>query len=80
MFQVIGFKHQVLKFNDGNEVTGYKLHMIEKREGVVGYACESVFISDKKLGECGYVPLENDHVELFYNRWGKVERINQVKK
>lgn len=78
MFKIIGFQNKNLKFQDGREVSGITLHLIEQRENVTGYACESMFVSNSKLN--GYVPLLDDLIEIRWNRWGKVESISHVKK
>lgn len=50
MFKVIGFQRKNLKFQDGREVSGVTLYVTEVRNGVNGFACDSLFVSDSKLG------------------------------
>lgn len=76
-YSIIGFKHSTIKFKDNNEVTGFNLYLSQPRDGVHGYACESVFISDSKVGD--YSPALNDIIDVAYNRWGKIESISKVK-
>lgn len=71
MFKVIGFQHQDIQFKDGRTVSGYKLHLTEPRNGVTGFAADSVFISDQKIGD--YKPNVGDTINIVWNRWGKVE-------
>lgn len=75
MYDVVGYQHKELKFQDGNSCTGYYLFLSEKREGVEGIATERVFCSDKKIGN--YIPKIGDHVQVFYNRYGKVDSVGK---
>lgn len=78
MYQVIGFQKRHLTFKDGNSVDGYYLYLTQQREGVQGYLTESVFISDAKLSAAGYTPGLSDRINIYYNRYGKVEMISKV--
>lgn len=78
MFKIIGFQQRNLKFQDGREVSGYNLYLIEQRDNVNGYACESLFVSNQKIGD--YFPKLDDVIDIRWNRWGKVEAISPVKK
>lgn len=77
MFKIIGFQHQDINFKDGRQVTGWKIYCIEQRDKVTGYACESFFLSDQKAG--GYTPKLDDVIDIFWNRWGKLDGIKLVK-
>lgn len=76
-FKVIGYQHQDIQFKDGRTVNGYKLHLTEPRNGVTGFAADSVFLSDQKAGE--YKPQINDILEIIWNRWGKIDGVKLVK-
>lgn len=78
MFKVIGFQRKNLKFKDGSEVSGVTLYVTEVRNGVNGFACDSLFVSDIKLGD--YTPNVGDTIEIRWNRWGKVEGVYLAKK
>lgn len=71
--KVEGFESKTFTFDDGKKVSGYYLFLSEKRAGVTGISCERVFISDAKLD--GYSPVLEDEVEVYYNRFGKPQRI-----
>lgn len=73
MYEVVGYQHKELKFQDGNSCAGFYLFLSEKREGVNGVATERVFCSDKKIGT--YAPRIGDHVNVYYNRFGKVDSV-----
>lgn len=73
MAEVIGFEGKTFTFEDGKSVSGYYLHLAEKRAGVTGTACEKVFVSNAKLE--GYVPVLGDEIEVYYNRFGKPQRV-----
>lgn len=77
MYKVIGFQKKNLKFQDGREVSGITLYLTEPRTGVTGFACESIFVSDSKLGE--YLPAVNDILDIRWNRWGKVDGVIRQK-
>ena len=73
--EVIGFrKSQFTAQDTGELIQGYSLFLTsEEDERVTGKSCERVFLSLKKLG--GYEPELGDHVELVYNRYGKVDHV-----
>ena len=71
--KVMGFESKTFTFEDGKKVSGYYLYLSEKRSGVTGMSCERVFISDAKLE--GYSPILDDEVEVYYNRFGKPQRL-----
>jgi hypothetical protein len=73
MYEVVGFQHKELKFEDGNTCSGYYLFLTEKRDKVSGVATDRVFCSDGKIGE--YVPKIGDHIQINYNRYGKVAQV-----
>ena len=77
MFKVIGFQHQDIQYKDGRTVSGWKLHLSEPRNGVTGFAADSIFVSDQKCGD--YKPSVGDTLNIIWNRWGKVDGIQLVK-
>lgn len=74
--KVLGYQHKVLSFQDGRSVSGCFLFLGEERNGVTGIATDRIFISDVKAG--GYQPVLNDEVKVYYNRYGKVDAIEQL--
>lgn len=77
MFKVIGFQHQELTFKDGRSISGWKLHLTEPRTGVTGFAADSFFVSDEKIGQ--YKPSVGDTLNVRWNRWGKIDGVDLVK-
>lgn len=73
MAKVIGFEGKTFTFDDGKCVNGFYLYLSENRPGVTGTSCERVFVSQGKLD--GYVPVLGDEIEVYYNRFGKPQRI-----
>lgn len=73
MSKVIGFEGKTFTFDDGKSVNGFYLYLSDKRPGVTGISCERVFVSQAKLD--GYVPVLDDEIEVYYNRFGKPQRI-----
>lgn len=79
--KIIGY--QVKKYSFTDERTGalvqgegVNFYVTGTRDNVVGEFCDRIFVSQNKLG--GYVPKVGDRIEIFYNRYGKVEMIQKV--
>ena len=73
MSKVIGFEGKKFTFDNGRSVEGFYLYLAEKRTGVTGTSCERVFVSQAKLD--GYTPKLDDEIEVFYNRFGKPQKV-----
>lgn len=73
MAKVIGFERKTFNFEDGKTVNGFYLYLSEQRQGVTGISCERVFVSTNKLD--GYTPVLDDEIEVYYNRFGKPQRV-----
>lgn len=74
VFEVVGYRRSSFKPQDSNDtITGTTLYLQQEVSGVVGFACERIFVSEKKMGT--YVPALGDRVTVSYNRWGKVDSI-----
>lgn len=76
-YSVIGFKHQDITFKDGRTVSGYNLALTQPRDGYNGFAAETLFVSDSKIGD--YKPQLHDAIDIIWNRWGKVDGIRKIK-
>ncbi len=75
--KVIGFKDTTYDFKKENkQVIGKTLYLAEERKTVTGFHCESVFVSEGKLD--GYKPALDDEIEVYYNRFGKVQSVKKV--
>ncbi len=73
MARVVGYEGKTFNFEDGKTVNGFYLYLAENRNGVTGISCERVFVSDQKLD--GYIPALEDEIEVYYNRFGKPQRV-----
>lgn len=75
--KVIGFRKSEFTAQDTGElIKGYNLYLAGPQDHVEGVACERVFLSEKKMD--GYTPSLEDEVRVSYNRYGKVQSIEQV--
>ena len=77
--KVIGFRKSSFKGNDGTEVSGVNLYLTEPADKGEGLSCERVYVLDKYLNACGYVPKLGDAVRLEYNRYGKCAGVHLAK-
>lgn len=72
VYEVIGLEDvNYISKKTGKPVTGKKLHLTYDSEKVLGCAVESVFVNkevyeDVKAG---------DKIELFYNKFGQVDKM-----
>ena len=77
--KVIGIRYVDFNAQDGKHVTGVSLfcsYPITKNGSGVGV--EKFFLSDAKLGYCGYKPEIGDEINVQYNRYGKVDSVTPV--
>lgn len=77
--KVIGFRRRSFKGNDGSDVSGVNLYLTEPNEKGEGLACDRIFVLDKYLNACGYVPKLGDEVRVEYNRYGKCAGVHLAK-
>jgi len=74
--KVIGFTRNSFVGRDGNNINGINLYVshpiVNNGEGV---SVENIYLSDAKLSRCGYSPKIGDEVQVYFNRYGKVEMI-----
>lgn len=76
MAKVIGFKKQEYSFPDGKKVTGMSIYTTYPLSGDgTGIGASRDFVSDAKLGKCGYVPMLHDEINFTYNRYGKIDSV-----
>lgn len=77
-YKIIGMRRfQYRSKNTGNMVDACDLYVTyEARQGVVGTPCEVIFVKSE------FVPKElklDDVIQVFYNRFRSVERVEIVK-
>lgn len=77
--KLIGARPSAFTGPDGRVVEGYNLYLVydpeETFEGVVGEQCERLFVLKSRLlfDPCDSI---GAHVDVRYNRWGKVQRVD----
>ena len=80
MLKLIGYERNDFTVkNSGEVITGYNIYMSRSitQERGKGQAVERFYMTDAKLNSNGFDlggALGKD-VNVYYNRWGKVERI-----
>lgn len=73
--ELVGFQLMDFKGNDGGRITGVKLHCLDDNIPAgkgSGRAVYSVFVPSEK---CPKIPSVGADVEFFYNRFGRVDRV-----
>lgn len=74
--KVVGIRKVDFTAKDGNRISGVSLfgsYPITKNGE--GYSVDKIFLSDKKMADCGYFPEVGDEIIVNYNRFGKVDSI-----
>lgn len=71
MAKIIGIRPSSFKGDNGEEVTGKNFYYSYPLEKGVGVGAERVFLTDKRLDACDFVPDVGDEVNPEFNRWGK---------
>lgn len=72
MATVVGFRKSSFKGGDGLEVKGVNIYLTYPLEkGGEGVGTDRVYLTEKRLAECGYTPAVGDEVKPEYNRFGK---------
>ena len=77
--KVIGIRNVSFDAQDGKHISGVSLfcsYPITKNGFGVGV--DKIFLSDAKLGYCGYMPELGDEINVTYNRFGKVDSVSPV--
>lgn len=77
--KVIGFRKSTFKGNDGSDVSGVNLYLTEPNTNGEGLSCDRIFVLDKYLTACGYVPKLGDEIRVEYNRYGKCAGVHLAK-
>ncbi len=77
--KVIGFRKSSFKGKAGTDVSGVNLYLTEPNTNGEGLACDRIFVLDKYLNACGYVPKLGDEVRVEYNRYGKCAGVHLAK-
>lgn len=83
MGKIVGIKKVDFTDNQGKAVKGYKFHILEEEEGVIGKAAISFFMTSEKAEPivCNFPSLDKllgKEVNVVYNRFGKVASVTMV--
>ena len=71
--KVVGKKVLNFTTEDGKVVDGAHYHLTYEEDGVEGLAAEKIFVSSAKLNSAEVSV--GDMLEVYYNRYGKVDKI-----
>ena len=75
MYEVIGIeKVDYISKKTNKQVKGYTLHLCYEKENCDGLAVVNEFVGE----EYGKDIKVNDKIELFYNKYGKINKIDIV--
>lgn len=71
---VVGISDVSFTASDGKSIRGKRFHFISPVPSSrgSGFLADNVFLSDSRLSSLSFVPSLSDHVQLLYNRYGKV--------
>lgn len=76
MFEVVGFARSQFQAQDnGQTITGWNIYVQYEDSKVTGYKCERLYLGD---GKCDYQPRVGDRINVYYNRYGKVDNIQRL--
>ena len=75
--KIIGIQALQFKGKDGQIVAGKNLFVTDRipADRGEGFSAEKVFLSDNRLAALGFIPKVGDYIQIFYNRYGKVETL-----
>lgn len=76
MYEVVGIEHREYDNKAGKHVTGYNLYVTYNKVGVEGIACMSEWVRPEIVDASPFAV--GDKVNIFYNRYGRVEAISVV--
>ena len=75
---VLGIRKKSFTGNDGANISGLDLHLMGVDSSVEGNFVDRIFVSEKKLGN--YNPQLGDEIDIRYNRFGKIDRVELIEK
>ncbi|MBO5341040.1 MAG: hypothetical protein J6A62_08595 [Oscillospiraceae bacterium] len=76
--KVVGIRP--VSFTDGQSgqtINGTSYFVEYPDDNVQGVACEKLFVGANRASLLSYVPKLHDTIRVFYNRYGKVDNIEQ---
>ena len=81
MSRVIGFRPSEFKTVDGKIIKGMNIFLadpINTDYGGEGESAKRVYITNRKLEDCGYMPMIGDSVDVDFDEYKKVKRIRSL--
>lgn len=75
---IVGIRTKSFTGNDGTKISGCDLHLMGEDSDVEGNFVDRIFVSEKKLGD--YNPRVGDVIDIRYNRFGKIDRLELIEK
>lgn len=77
--EVIGIRNCSFKAKSGDDVQGLKLYLLDGEKRVDdGIACKDLFVSDAAFQKSGLRSADiqvGDHLDIFYNEFGRIKSI-----
>lgn len=75
---IIGVQHTAFDTKDGTHIEGSEVYItspLDPKRGGQGQSSEKFFLSSAKLASLDFTPAPNQKVEIYYNRFGKVNTL-----
>lgn len=73
--KIVGFKKVTYKFDDGKSISGFEVYCNIEEKSVTGFSIEKFFISDQRAGESDFVPELGMDIDVYYNKYKKVSKV-----
>lgn len=80
MAKICGIENVAFVGKDGTEVRGKRIHFTEAiaADRGVGEAGDKIFLSAAKLAALEFAPTVGQHIEVLYDKNGRVKAVNVV--
>ena len=76
MYEVVGFERTQFQAKDnGQTISGWTFHVEFEHKNTTGYRTDHFFLSD---GKCDYKPELGDKINIYFNRYGKIESVQRM--
>lgn len=78
MYEIIGIRPVDFTSKEGNHITGYTIFIAGEDDHTRGRYTDKFFMSAQKWDNLPYIFDVGDRINLLYNRYGKVQTIEQA--
>lgn len=76
MYEVVGYARSEFKPQDKEgTICGWNIFVQFEDPKVTGYKCDRFYLGD---GKCDYVPEIGDRINVYYNKYGKIDAVLRV--